>query len=223
MPLPGAKVPLPNVVHVPELVEEIPLRTGLAALGQSARFAPASTKGPLVNVIRSVSVTCRQLPLPVELSRIITLPAVVSALLGIYETFIFVLFGVNVPVPVVDHEAPAEILKLPLRLIVPALAQTVMLDPAFTLGEGVTLTVNCENTGLQPPLLVLVIASVNVPPEISELLGMYVPLIEFGLKMPLPLDVHVPEPVEDVPVKTTLALLAQTVWLRPAVIVGGAE
>jgi hypothetical protein len=36
----------------------------------------------------------------------------------------------------------------------------------------------------------------------------------------VPFDVHVPEPVLELPVNTTLALLAHTVWAGPAATVG---
>jgi hypothetical protein len=43
----------------------------------------------------------------------------------------------------------------------------------------------------------------------------------FGEKVPVPLLIHVPEPVEDVALSTTVELFAHTVGLVPAVTVPG--
>ena len=74
--------------------------------------------------------------------------------------------------------------------------------------------------GLQPPLAVKV--KVTVPAAVSALLGMYVAfkVFAFGEKIPLPEVVHVPVPVEEVALRETLSLLAQTVWFVPALTVG---
>ena len=44
----------------------------------------------------------------------------------------------------------------------------------------------------------------------------------FGKKEPLPLVVHIPEPVVEVPFKVVIALLPQTVWFGPGITVPGA-
>jgi hypothetical protein len=43
----------------------------------------------------------------------------------------------------------------------------------------------------------------------------------FGENIPVPLEVHVPDPVEDVPVSTTVELFAHTVGFAPGVTVPG--
>jgi hypothetical protein len=78
----GEKLPEPNVVQVTELAELMPFNTGLAAFGQRLRSEPALVNGELVNTICIVSTTCKQFPFPVDVKKIITVPAVVSALLG---------------------------------------------------------------------------------------------------------------------------------------------
>lgn len=73
----------------------------------------------------------------------------------------------NVPVPALDHVAPVAIVNDPLKPIDEVFAQTVWLDPAFTIGAGVMLTVVCPNTALHPPLLVEESDKVTTPFEIS--------------------------------------------------------
>lgn len=167
----GEKDPEPSVVQVTELAELIPLSTGLAAFGQRLRSEPALVKGELVNTICIVSTTCRQLPFPVEVRKIITVPAVVSALLGTYMVFMLVVPPLNVPVPALDHVAPVAMENEPTKPTDVVLAQTVWLDPALTTGAGVILTVNCPNTALHPPLLVEERFNVTVPADISPASG----------------------------------------------------
>ena len=98
-------------------------------------------------------------------------------------------------------------------------AQTLTSLPALAVGPGVMFTVICDVIGKQVPLFPDVTVSTTVPVEISEALGTYVPVKAFGEKIPDPLVVHVPTPVVQVPVKATVGLFEQTVWLVPAVIV----
>jgi len=44
----------------------------------------------------------------------------------------------------------------------------------------------------------------------------------FGVKVPVPLVLHTPEPVDEVPFRITEELLAQTLTPDPALTVGGA-
>ena len=75
----------------------------------------------------------------------------------------------------------------------------------------------------QPPLLVEVRVSVTVPAVVSALLGTYIApkVLAFGENVPVPLVVHIPEPVLEVPLNETESLLAQTVIGAPALSVGG--
>jgi hypothetical protein len=43
----------------------------------------------------------------------------------------------------------------------------------------------------------------------------------FGVKVPVPLVLQVPEPVLEVPLRVTFALFAHTVWLDPAFTTAG--
>jgi hypothetical protein len=45
----------------------------------------------------------------------------------------------------------------------------------------------------------------------------------FGEKVPVPLAAHIPEPVDETPVKDMVELFAQTVGLAPGVTVPGCE
>ena len=44
----------------------------------------------------------------------------------------------------------------------------------------------------------------------------------FGANVPVPLELHIPVPVLDVPFKVTTELFAQTVWFGPALTTAGA-
>jgi hypothetical protein len=78
----GEKVPLPLVVHTPVPVLEV------AESKTEALFAHTTWSGPVVivgigaNRMFIVSVTAKQLPLPVDVRIRTTLPKVVSAALG---------------------------------------------------------------------------------------------------------------------------------------------
>lgn len=55
----------------------------------------------------------------------VTVPAVVSAALGMYVAFITVLFGLKVPLPFVLQAAPEEIVNDPAIVTFALFAQTV--------------------------------------------------------------------------------------------------
>jgi hypothetical protein len=91
----------------------------------------------------------------------------------------------------------------------------------LTIGVGLIVTLNDEDDALQPPLLVVVNVKVTLPAAISATDGKYEPdkLMVSGKKVPVPLDVHIPLLVSPMtfPAKVTLALLAHTTWLLPAI------
>jgi hypothetical protein len=159
-----------------------------------------------------VSETARQFPFPVVVRTITTLPAVVSAALGVYTAFIVIVSGEKIPVPNVVQPPPVETVNEPLRVTVALLEHTVWFTPAFAIGEEVNDTSMVSVTGLHVPLLAEVSTNNTLPPETSEVLGVYVVLSELLLtKVPVPIVVHNPEPVLEDPLKKTIALLEQTV------------
>jgi hypothetical protein len=79
----GENVPVPSVVQTALPVEEKPLSAALGLLMHTEIFGPALTTGASVMVMIIVSVTGLQVPTPVEVSVMITVPEAVSAGLGI--------------------------------------------------------------------------------------------------------------------------------------------
>ena len=76
-------VPVPNVDQIPLPVEEDPLSDATGLLRQISWFAPAFALGASVMVTIMESLTARQVPFPVVVRYIFTLPAAVSAALGV--------------------------------------------------------------------------------------------------------------------------------------------
>lgn len=152
---------------------------------------------------------------------IATVPAVISPALGMYCGFEIVLLGVNVPVPDEDQIPPEAIVTVPPNETVALLAHTDWFTPAFAVGAGVIFTVIVAVTAGQPPLLVEVRVNVTIPAETSEAVGTYVPVKALGAKVPVLPDVHVPEPVDEVPFKEIVLLLAQTTGDGPVLKTAG--
>ena len=78
-----ANIPVPRVDHCPLPVVDVPVIEETGLLRQAILFGPAFTFGGSVIVIIIVSVTEIQVPFPVVVRIIVTLPAVVSAALGV--------------------------------------------------------------------------------------------------------------------------------------------
>ena len=123
------------------------------------------------------------------------------------------LFGVKVPLPDEVQLIPLAILTVPFKVTFALLAQTVWLEPALTVGEGVTVIVIWSVTATQAPLFKEERVSVISPAVISAILGVYIAVsaVLLGANAPVPLELHCPEPVLDVPLRTTFELFAQTV------------
>jgi hypothetical protein len=102
-----------------------------------------------VKVIVILLVTGLHAPLFFEVRVRITLPAVVSALLGVYVALSVVLLGVNTPVPLLLHCAE-PVLELPFSEIISLLAQTVWFEPAFTTAGTSTVTDTVPAEPVQP-------------------------------------------------------------------------
>ena len=101
-------------------------------------------------------------------------------------------FEENVPVPVVDHCPPVEIVTDPDKFTVELFAQTDWSIPAFAVGAGEKLTCRISIAKLHE--LVAVKARVTLPVVVSAVLGMYkaFKVVEFGLKVPLPEVAQIP-------------------------------
>ncbi len=123
--------------------------------------------------------------------------------------------------PLVDHTPPVAIVTPPFRFTIALLAQTLISAPAVTTGASVIVTIIWSVTARHPPLFVEVSVSVTVPAAVSAGLKTYDPLSPFGEKVPEPLVVHVPNPVEDEPESRTGPAFAQSVWSMLAETTGG--
>ena len=99
----GVKVPVPEVVHVPLPVEEVPLRETTLLFAHTVASLPASTVGRGVKKTVTLSSSELHAPLFAEVNINVTLPPVISPAPGTYVAFKVVAVGVNVPVPKVVH------------------------------------------------------------------------------------------------------------------------
>jgi hypothetical protein len=107
--------------------------------------------GASVIVITIASLTCAHAPLLVEVSVSVTLPAAVSAALGVYVAFSVVLLGVNVPDPEESH-CPVVVppLTLPANVTAALLPQTDWSPPALTIATWSTTSVVVPAGPVQP-------------------------------------------------------------------------
>ena len=120
----GVNVPPPSVVQTPLPVVDVPFNAAFGLFTQTEIVAPAFTRGASVMVTAIVFVTARQSPLPVVVRTMFTLPAAVSAALGVYVVLRLVVLP-KVPVPEEDQVPPVATVTEPLRVTSALLAQTV--------------------------------------------------------------------------------------------------
>ena len=120
----GEKVPVPKVVHTPLPVVEEPFKETLGLFLHAMVFDPATTRGLSVILITIASDTGLHSPFPVVVSVMVTLPAAVSAALGVYVGFMLVALE-KMPVPEDDQVAPVPIENEPLRETTALFAHTV--------------------------------------------------------------------------------------------------
>ena len=76
-------MPLPKVVHVALGTVVVAFKLTLVWFLHTKMLLPALILGALWNVITIESTSCKQIPFPVVVKYMVTLPAVVSAVLGI--------------------------------------------------------------------------------------------------------------------------------------------
>jgi hypothetical protein len=171
-------------------------------------------------VVAPVHVPC----VPVTVIVSVTVPAVISAALGVYVAVADVAFGVYVPAPPDHNTVPFE--AEPCKAC-ELTAQSVASDPAFAVGTcaGLLLIVSTTASLVVAPVHVpcvpvTVIVSVTVPAVISAALGVYVAVadVAFGVYVPVPPD-HATVPFEAEPCKAC-ELTAQSVASDPAFAVG---
>lgn len=83
-------------------------------------------------------------------------------------------------------------------------------------------TVTLSSSGLQFPLAVEVRIRITLPAAVSAGVGTYVAVraVAVGVKLPVPSVVHVPLPVELLPLSEAFGLLIQTEILAPALTNG---
>ena len=118
----------------------------------------------------------------------VTVPAVISAALGVYTALSVVLLGENVPVPP-DHVAVvAEPPIVPASVTV-LLPHIVCAGPASTVAAGlIVITTLSDAAGHAPAGSLVVSVSVTVPAATSAADGVYTAfsVLAFGANVPLP-------------------------------------
>lgn len=165
----GLKLPVPELVHTPALVVDIPLRE-IPTFEHTTWSLPAFTARVLTYTTVIVRLTLLHPPLLVEVKVSVTLPLVVSATEGKYTGF-NKLLEENVPVPDEAH-IPAPVVEEPFSCKLGLLLHTTCgFGPGTTTGAGEMVTTFEFETGKQFPFPVLESESVNDPPEMSAALG----------------------------------------------------
>ena len=142
-------------------------------LEQVETAVPAEAVGAVVIVNVFVEVAFAQVPLPVAVKVIVTLPAVISAALGVYVAVVKDVAFANVPVPLEVQVVPALLLALEPAVIftAPLFEQVPTAVPAEALGAVVMVKVLVEVAFAQVPLPVAVKVSVTLPAVMSAALG----------------------------------------------------
>lgn len=214
------KVPFPEVVHTcPEAPTLDPLRLIEVAVAQIVWLGPASIVAAASVMIR-LSLTALQSPLPVLVSLMITDPAARSAALRMYLVERDVV-DKNVPVPKELHTCPVAPDTVPLRLIVSE-AQVTWLAPASTTGNAWKITFIVSFTSGHGPESWLDKRRIADPAALSAALGVYTAeSVLNGAMVPVTagnLDQITFVTLVDVPRRFTDVVLAQTVWLTPALM-----
>ncbi len=111
----GLNVPVPELDHEPPVaIVTLPVKATVALLAQTLISLPAFAVGPGVIVTTIVFVTGLHPPLLVEVKVSVTVPAEISAALGMYTPFI--VFGEKLPLPLEVH-VPVVVVEKPFKLI----------------------------------------------------------------------------------------------------------
>jgi hypothetical protein len=134
----GANVPAPPL-HVPDVADPPtePARVTFGLAAQTVWSIPALTVGDGLIVIKTWSLVAVQVPggsLVVKVN--VTVPAVISAAVGVYTALSVELFGVKVPAPPLHVPEVADPPTTPASVTFGAPAQTTWSVPAFTVAAG---------------------------------------------------------------------------------------
>jgi hypothetical protein len=220
----GEKVPVPPD-QIPVVVgpDTIPERTLYALFLQENKSIPAFTEGAVVNTIKTLSFTCEQFPLLVDVKIKFTEPELISLALGEYVAFKSVLFGVNVPVPPDQIPVVLPPDTVPERIDAALFLQALIFTPALTTGDGVNVILTVSFIKKQLLLLVEVKIRFTKPAVNSVVFGLYVAVKTelLGLNDPEPPDqIPVVVPPDTVPERTVIILFLQVVISVPAFTTG---
>ncbi len=112
-------------------------------LEQVEMAVPAEAVGAAVMVNVFVDVAFEQLVLPVAVNVKVTLPAEISAALGVYVQVVSEVAFANKPVPLDVHVVPALFVELEPVVIftAPLFEHVITAVPAFAVGAAFTVTV----------------------------------------------------------------------------------
>ena len=113
----GVNVPEPEVVQIPLVLppETLPFNDAIIVPLHNTIVEPALTNGDGLYVIIIVSVTAVQVPFPVEVIMIVSLPLLIAAVSGIYVVVKLILSGLNVPLLRVDQRTPVAFNTVPVN------------------------------------------------------------------------------------------------------------
>ena len=125
----------------------------------------------MVKVLPEVALV--QVPLAVAVKVIVTLPAVMSAALGVYVASDKEVALAKLPVPLEVQVVPALLLALEpaVMFTAPVLEQVAIAEPETAVGAGVMVIVLVDVALAQVPLPVAVSTNVLLPAVISAALG----------------------------------------------------
>jgi hypothetical protein len=150
------------------------------ALEQMVKAVPAFAVAALVIDNTLVDVTSAHAP-PFALNVIVTLPAFISSMLGVYVAVVNDVTLVKVPVPLDSQLTLIALVALEPVVIftAPVLSQIVKSLPATLVGGGDTVMVLVADTGRQFPVTLVVSVNVTVPVKLAA--GVYVTVEGVGV------------------------------------------
>lgn len=209
----------PAVIFTAPLVEQVVTAVPATDVGA----------GVIVSVLFDVAFPT-QGELGVDVNVSVTLPAEISAALGVYVQVVNEVALANVPVPLDVHVVVAPLpLEPAVIFTAPELEQVVTAVPATAVGAAVIVIVFVDVALVHPAFPVAVRTRVLLPAAISAALGVYVQSVkEVALaNVPVPLDVDQVIPVLLVELDPAVIFTApefeQVVTAVPATAVGAAD
>ena len=140
-----------------------------------------------------VEVPAAQPPLPAAVIVIVTLPASVSAGLGVYVAVVNEFAFENVPVPFEVQVIPDVFVALePVVIFTAPVFEQVLIAVETAVAAELIVSNLVEVTVAQPPFPVAVNVKVTLPAVVSAALGLYLAVVKevAPVKVPVPLLVH---------------------------------